>query len=58
MIWLLANWSALLLIGSARMNIEWRWGELVFGHVAFAFSRTNICMTFVTAVGIVLFTSL
>lgn len=58
MILLLANWSALLLIGSARMIIEWRWGELVFGQVAFAFSLTNIFLTFVTAVGIVLFPSL
>lgn len=55
---LLANWTSILLMGSARMVIEWRWGELVFGQVAFAFSLTNIFLTFVTAVSVVLFPSL
>lgn len=55
---LLANWTAILLMGSARMVIEWHWGELVFGQVAFAFSLTNIFLTFVTAVSVVLFPSL
>ena len=55
---MLANWSSILLIGSARMIIEWRWGELTFGKVSFAFSLTNIFLTFVTAVSVVLFPSL
>ena len=55
---MLANWSALLLVGSARMIIEWHWGELVFGKVSFAFSLTNIFLTFVTAISVVLFPSL
>ena len=55
---MLANWSSVLLIGSARMITEWRWGELVFGKVSFAFSLTNVFLTFVTAVSVVLFPSL
>lgn len=55
---LLANWSSILLIGSARMITEWHWGELVFGKVSFAFSLTNVFLTFVTAVSVVLFPSL
>lgn len=55
---MLANWSSMLLVGSARMIIEWHWGELVFGKVSFAFSLTNIFLTFVTAISVVLFPSL
>lgn len=55
---LLANWSSVLLIGSARMITEWRWGELTFGKVSFAFSLANVFLTFVTAVSVVLFPSL
>ena len=55
---MLANWSSILLVSSARMVIEWRWGELVFGKVSFAFSLTNIFLTFVTAISVVLFPSL
>ncbi len=55
---MLANWSSILLIGSARMITEWRWGELVFGKVSFAFSLSNVFLTFVTAISVVLFPSL
>lgn len=55
---LLANWSAILLLGLAKMMIQWHWGELVFGKVAFAFSIANVFLTFITAVSVVLFPSL
>ncbi len=55
---MLANWSAMLMIGSAKMIVQWRWDELVFGKVSFAFSVSNIFLVFVTAISVVLFPSL
>ena len=53
-----ANWSAMLMIGSAKMIIQWRWDELLFGQVSFSFSVSNIFLVFVTAISVVLFPSL
>lgn len=55
---MLATWSAILLLGSAKMIVEWRWDDLTFGKVSFAFSVTNLFLTFVTAISVVLFPSL
>ena len=55
---LLSNLSASLLLGSAKMIIQWRWDELTFGKVSFAFSITNLFLTFITAISVVLFPSL
>lgn len=55
---LLANWSAVLLIGSGKMIIQLHWGQLVFGKVSFAFSLSNIFITMVTAISVVLFPSM
>lgn len=55
---MIANWSATLLIGSAKMMAQWRWGDLVFGEVAFAFSVSNVFLVFITAISVVLFPSL
>ena len=55
---MMANWSAMLMIGSAKMIIQWHWDELVFGKVSFAFSVSNIFLVFVTAISVVLFPSL
>ena len=55
---MLANWSAILLISSAKMIIQWRWNELTFGKVSFAFSLTSLFLTFVSAISVVLFPSL
>ncbi len=55
---LMANWSAMLMIGSAKMIIQWHWDELVFGKVSFAFSVSNVFLIFVTAISVVLFPSL
>lgn len=53
-----ANWSSILIVGLGRMIVQWKWGELVFGKASFAFSVTNLFLSFVTALSIVLFPSL
>lgn len=55
---MLANWSAMLITGSAKMIIQWHWDELMFGKVSFAFSVSNVFLVFVTAISVVLFPSL
>lgn len=55
---LIANWSSMLIVGGAKMIVQWRWDELLFGKVSFAFSLTNLFLTFVTAISVVLFPSL
>ena len=55
---MMANWSAMLMIGSAKMLIQWHWDELLFGKVSFAFSVSNIFLVFVTAISVVMFPSL
>ncbi len=55
---MVANLSSSLLVGGAKMVIQWRWDELVFGQVSFSFSVSNIFLTFVTAISVVLFPSL
>lgn len=52
---MLANWSSILLLSGAKMVVQWRWDELVFGKVAFSFSVCNLFLTLVVAVGVVLF---
>lgn len=55
---MLANWSAILLLSSAKLIVQWRWDTIVFGKVAFSFSVSNLFLTFVTAISIVLFPAL
>lgn len=55
---MIANLSSSLLIGGAKMAVQWRWDELVFGKVSFSFSVSNLFLTFVTAISVVLFPSL
>ena len=55
---LLANWVAMFLVGEAKMMIHSNWDILIFGKVSFAFSVSNLFLTFVTAISIVLFPSL
>lgn len=55
---MIANFSSALLVGGAKMVIQWRWDELIFGKVAFSFSISNLFLTFVTAISVVLFPSL
>ena len=55
---LVANWSSNLLIGSGKMIVQWHWDELLFGKMSFAFSISNLFLTFVSAISVVLFPSL
>lgn len=55
---MVATWSSIMLVGLAKMMIQWRWNELVFGKVSFAFSVSNLFLTFVAAISIVLFPSI
>jgi O-antigen/teichoic acid export membrane protein len=55
---LFANWSSVLIIGSAKMIIQWHWDNLLFGKVSFAFSISNLFLVFVSAISVVLFPSL
>ena len=53
-----ANWSAMLLGGLAKMIVQWHWDELTFGKVSFSFSLSNLFLTFISAVSVVLFPQL
>jgi len=55
---LVANWSSLLVIGIAKSIVQIRWGLFSFSKVSFAFSITNLFLTLVTAVSVVLFPSI
>ena len=55
---MVANFSSILLVGSARMVIQWRWDDLVFGKTSFSFVLTSLFLTFVSAISVVLFPSL
>ncbi|MDE5666882.1 MAG: hypothetical protein K2I29_01435, partial [Clostridia bacterium] len=55
---MMANWSAMLMTGGAKMIIQWHWSEEVFADVSFAFSVSNVFLVFVTAISGVLFPSL
>ena len=55
---MIANLASTLLVGGAKMVIQWRWDELVFGKLAFSFQVSNLFLTFVTAISVVLFPSL
>lgn len=55
---LIATWSSMLLVGGAKLVVQWHWDKLIFGKVSFSFSVTSLFLTFVTAISIVLFPSL
>lgn len=58
MMLLIANWSSMFVVGSARMIVQWHWDLLTFGKVSFAFSMSGLFLAFVTAASVVLFPSL
>lgn len=55
---MLSNWAATFLVGSAKMVVQWRWDLIFFGRVSFAFTLSNLFLTFVSAISVVLFPSL
>ncbi len=58
MILLGANWSSMLIVGASKMFIQWHWTPIQFAKVSFAFSVSNLFLTFVTAISVVLFPAL
>lgn len=55
---MIANFASSFVISGSKMVIQWRWDSLVFGKVAFSFSMTNLFLTFVSAISVVLFPAL
>lgn len=55
---LIANWASMFILGSARMLIQWHWNLITFGKVSFAFSLTNLFLSFITTISIVFFPSI
>ena len=55
---LVANLSASLILGGAKMVVNWAWDDIVFGKVSFAFSISSLFLVFTSAVSVVLFPSL
>lgn len=55
---LLAALSSNFIVGGAKMVIQWRYDALLFGQMAFAFSVSNLFLTFVSAASIALFPSI
>ncbi len=55
---LLANLASQLVIGIVRFMIEQRWGTIVFGKVSLTLSLSNMVITCIGAVSIVLFPAL
>lgn len=50
-----ANFTANLMVGGAKMIVDWHWDKLTFGQVAYSFSAVNLFLNFATAISIVLF---
>ncbi|ANJ69831.1 hypothetical protein [Latilactobacillus curvatus] len=52
---LVANFASMLIIGVVRYSIEKFWGIRIFGQVSLTLSISNLLMTFITAISLVLF---
>lgn len=52
---MISNVASLLIIGSIRLGIERVWSIETFGKVSLSLSISNLIMTFINAVGIVIF---
>ncbi len=52
---MIANWSAMLLLSSATMVIQWHWDAITFAKIAFGFSLANIFLIFIPSISVVLF---
>ena len=52
---MIANWSSMLLTSGAKLVIQWRWDILMFGRVSFAFAISNLFLSFITALSVVVF---
>ncbi len=52
---LIANISGLLIIGIVRFGIERTWDVITFGKVSFSLNISNLILTFIAAVSVVIF---
>ncbi len=52
---MLSNVASMLVIGIVRFGIEKRWDVSTFGKISLTLSISNLIMTFINAVGIVIF---
>ncbi|HGA0995664.1 TPA: hypothetical protein ACIQO3_002161, partial [Streptococcus suis] len=52
---MLSNVASMLVIGTVRLGIEKRWDVATFGKISLTLSISNLIMTFINAVGIVIF---
>lgn len=55
---LCANFTSQLVIGVVRFAIEQKWGTIEFGKVSLTLSMSNMLITCISAIGIVLFPTL
>ena len=55
---LIANLASGFIVGGAKMVAQWHWDALTFGKLSFSFSLSNIFLTFVSGISVVLFPSL
>ncbi len=55
---LFANLTSSLIVGSAKMIIQWRWDEYIFGKISFAISIFNAFLSVIVAVSVVMFPAL
>ena len=52
---LIANFAGLLIIGVVRYGIQFFWGVSIFGKVSLTLSISNLLMTFISAISLVLY---
>ena len=50
-----ANLASQLIIGIVRFAVEWEWGTIVFGKISLTLSMSNMLITCLAAVSVVLF---
>lgn len=55
---LMANFASSLIIGIVRYGIQFRWGVKTFGKVSLTLNISNLLMTFISAVSLVLYPAL
>ncbi|MTV97091.1 hypothetical protein GM532_13415, partial [Streptococcus pneumoniae] len=52
---MLSNIASSLIIGIVRLGIQWNWNIETFGKVSLTLSVSNLLMTFINAIGLVVF---
>lgn len=52
---MLGNIAAMLIIGVSRLLVEYKWSVETFGKLSLTLSISNMLMTFINAVGVVMF---